>query len=91
MDTYFALLESGSVIDLVLGFMVLEVAVLLFVIRGRPLGAADVVFHLSAGALLLLALRSALTTGASAQTGIFLLASLPAHLYDLVRRVRRAA
>lgn len=83
---------SGRVIDLALAFIVLE-AVLLVVLRkrtGRFLQPLDLFGHLGAGACLLLAVRAALTGADFWWFAIFLTASLPAHVFDLVRRARAA-
>lgn len=87
------LYETGRVVDLVLAVMALEAVALVvaFSWTGRGIRPADVLGHLSAGFFLLLALRSALVGQHWAWTGLFLTASLPAHLIDLVRRWRTLA
>ena len=82
-STFGDLFASGHAIDFVLAVMVAEAAVLL--IRGRrpPL---DCILALLPGALLLLALRSALTGAPWLWVALFVTASLPVHLADLRRR-----
>jgi hypothetical protein len=85
------LLVSGALTDLALGVIVLE-AFLLVVARHRlgvGLRPGDVLGQLLAGAMLLLALRSALTGGSYLWTLGFVSASFPAHLFDLARRARQ--
>ncbi len=86
------LLASGRLVELALSFMVLEAAALAAFhwFTGRGLSVFDVLGHLSAGAFLMLALRSALVGDPPAWTAAFLGASLPAHLLDLGRRWRRS-
>jgi hypothetical protein len=89
LSTFFT---SGRAIDVALGVVALEVALLL-VMRGRKgfLAPADLLGQLLAGALLLLAVRCALTGGDYRWTAGLLAASFPAHLFDLYRRTRVAA
>ncbi len=79
---------SGRAIDLILVVVGIEVLVLLLRHRlsGRGLAPIDLIGQLLAGALLLLAVRCALTGADYRCTAAFLIASLPAHLFDLVRR-----
>ena len=83
-------MTSGRVMDFALGVLALEALVLWLLRRRRQggLGLVDVVGHLSAGALLLLAVRSAVVGAPWTWTGAFLLASFPAHVFDLQRRWR---
>lgn len=86
------LFASGRVIDLILAIVGLEVLVLLG--RRRRSGGLpplDLLGQLLAGALLLLAVRCALTGADYRWTAAFLAASFPAHLFDLARRSSRAA
>ena len=82
------LFTSGRAIDLILAIVGLEVLVLLVRHRwsGRGLAPVDLLGQLLAGALLLLAVRCALTGADYRWTAVFLIASLPAHLFDLARR-----
>lgn len=83
--------ESGRAVDVVLAFVAVEALILLWLLRRRPgLGPLDVVGQLAAGALLLGAVRCALTGADPRWTAGCLLAALPAHLFDLVRRWRGA-
>ncbi|HSP20062.1 MAG TPA: hypothetical protein VLQ79_11140 [Myxococcaceae bacterium] len=86
-----AFLHSGRAVDVVLAFVALEALALLWLVRRRPgLGPLDVVGQLAAGAFLLGAVRCALTGADARWTAGCLLAALPAHLFDLVRRWRGA-
>lgn len=84
-------LESGRAVDLVLAFLALEALLLLALTRvqGPGLRPLDVLGQLAAGALLLGAVRCALTGADPRWTAGFLLAALPAHLFDLARRWKR--
>ena len=85
------LLESGRLIDLALIVTGIELVVLMLRrrITKRGLSALDLVGQLLAGACLLLALRCALSGGDQTWTLLFFSASLPAHLFDLARRLRK--
>lgn len=75
--------------DVVLAFVTVE-AVALFLLRRRTgLQPLDVLGQLGAGTALVLAVRCALTGADARWTAGFLAAALPAHLFDLARRVRR--
>lgn len=89
MDSYFS---SGLAIDVVLAVVGLEVVALLLWrrYRARGLSALDLLGQVLAGVLLLLALRCALTGADVRWTALLVTASLPAHLYDLARRMRAA-
>jgi hypothetical protein len=86
------LVTSGRAIDVILAVVALEAALLLAnryrVGRRTRLAPLDVLGQLLAGVLLLLAVRSALTGADYRLTAVLLLASLPAHLFDLLRRAR---
>ena len=84
MDALLArLFASGHAIDVVLAVMAAEGSWL--VARARR-SAADVVIALLPGALLLLALRAALTGAGWAWVATCLTLSLPAHVADVRRR-----
>jgi hypothetical protein len=86
------LLANGRIIDLALVVVGLELTVLL-VVRQRSragLKPIDLIGQLAAGVMLMLALRCALTGADYHWTWLFLTASFPAHVFDLVRRARRA-
>ena len=88
MDELFA---TGHVVDLILGGIVLEAALLVLYARntGRGVAIADLPANLLSGACLLLALRGALVGASPAWIGLSLSASLVTHLADLRRRWRR--
>ena len=79
-------------VDLALGAVALEVVGLIAWrrTRGRGLPLPDIAGQLLAGALLLLAVRTAWAGADPLWTLALLGASLPAHLFDLVRRTRGA-
>jgi uncharacterized membrane protein YGL010W len=85
------LFRSGHVVDLVLAFVVLEAAMVLFHYRrsGRGLAPAALLSLLVPGVCLLMALRNALTGGDWVWLAAWLLAALLAHLADLKQRWRR--
>lgn len=82
---------SGRAIDLVLLVIGLEVVVLFGWKKRSGLSPLDVVGQLLSGTFLLLALRCALTGADYRLTALFVSASFPAHLFDLMRRARRRA
>ena len=85
------LVSSPRTVDVALACIGLE-ALLLFLLRRRTgLGLLDVVGQLAAGAALLLALRCTLTGANPAWIGVFLAAAFPVHLFDVVRRWRKAS
>ena len=75
------LFASGHAVDLVLGFMVLEVA---WLMRTRP--AITVLLALAPGAAMLLGVRSALTGLSWIWVALPLTVSLPLHLADMRHR-----
>ncbi|MFO0580377.1 MAG: hypothetical protein U1A78_40920 [Polyangia bacterium] len=81
---------SGRAVDLVLAVLGLEVAALgwLWARRGRGVAPLDLLGLVLPGALLLGALRCALTGADVRWTAVLVTASFPAHLFDLVRRAR---
>lgn len=83
------LFESGRLIDVALAAIVIEVVVFALVGR-RRLPLVDVLGQLLAGAFLLLGLRCVITGADYRLTLLFLTASFPAHMFDLLRRSRRA-
>lgn len=78
-----ALFASGHAVDIVLAVILVEGIVL---IARRRDAAATVVLALLPGALILLAVRTALTDAAWPWTALWLAASFPAHVADLSRR-----
>jgi len=83
-------LADGTLVDVALAALLVEFAVLTVLARRGPgvlLRPLDIVGQLLAGGLLLLALRCALTGADGRWIAALLAASLPAHLYDLYRRM----
>lgn len=78
-----AFFSSGHAIDIVLAVIAAE-ALWLILARRRP--AATVALALGPGALLLLAVRAALTGAGWAWVALAVTASLPVHLADMRRR-----
>lgn len=87
-----ALFESGRIVDLILGLMLLEALALVAWRRatGGGLPITGVLTNLAAGACLLLALRAALGGHGWELVGAWLGAGLGAHVADLRGRWRRA-
>jgi hypothetical protein len=85
------LFASGRVVELILGLMALEAAVLIAWRRRTASGIAplDLLINLCAGALLLLALRAAIVAADPLAAAPFLAAALVAHVADLARRWER--
>jgi hypothetical protein len=83
-----SLITGGHLVDLVLVFMVFEFAFLYTRRRAehRRGLAIDLLLALAPGAILLLALRAALTGAGWIWIAALLAASLPFHLADLARR-----
>lgn len=83
-------LETGRFVYPVLGFIAAELVFLLVWRRrtGRGLAPVDIVGNLAAGGLIFLALERALSGAHWGWVVGFSAASLPAHLFDLVRRWR---
>ena len=81
-------IASGHAVDVVLAVLVLEACVLL--LRRAPgdrrRGAIDLLCAFAPGACLLLALRASLTGLDWPWIALFITASFPFHLADLVRR-----
>ena len=86
-----SLFAPGRLVDFVLFVVAAEFVALAWLDRERGLRAAlaDPFFALAPGACLLLALRAAIAGDAGPWILVWLTASLPAHLADLVRRRRR--
>jgi hypothetical protein len=82
------LLASGRLIDVALAVLLLEAVGLVGARRvlGRGLRPLDVFGQLSAGLLLLLAVRCEATGADYRWTLLLLTASFPAHVFDLGRR-----
>jgi hypothetical protein len=87
-----ALFESGRIIDLILGLMLLEALALLAWRRTRGSGVpvTGVLTNLAAGACLLLALRAALRGEGWQIVGVWLGVGLAAHVADILGRWQQA-
>ena len=84
------LFASGRIVDLILVLVALEAFALIVAHRMWGIGPrpADLLPNLAAGALLLLAVRSALLSHAWTTIALCLGAALAAHLVDLWRRLQ---
>lgn len=84
------LLASGRIADIAIGVMLTE-ALLLTAVFVRAFGRLPVglLLNLTAGLMLLLALRAALTEGGASSIPALLVASLVAHAGDLSLRWRK--
>lgn len=84
------MIGSGRMIDVILALVVLEAAALLVWRRAKgPPYLRDLAANLVAGAMLLLALRAALTDAGAAAVALWLFLALLAHIADLVQRLYR--
>ena len=85
-------LSSGHALDLILAIVAVELVLIQiwFNRQGRRLALTELIGPVGAGIFLMLALRTALVGGAPELIAVFLIASLPAHLYDLRLRFSRA-
>ncbi|WP_188446278.1 hypothetical protein [Sphingomonas psychrolutea] len=81
------LFGQGHAVDLILGVMLLE---WLLLTRGRGWRKGDAALRLLPGALMVLALRAALTGAGWWWIALALAASFPVHLADIARRPRRS-
>jgi hypothetical protein len=78
---------SGHAVDVVLLVILIEFVVLVALRRGhRKRAAVDLLFSLTPGAMLLLALRLALVGADWQWIALAIAASFPFHLVDLFRR-----
>jgi hypothetical protein len=80
--TLSALFTSGHAVDLVLAFMAVE-AIVLIVLKRRALTVGLTILP---GAIMMLALRAAMTGAGWRWVAIWLTVSLPLHLADLRHR-----
>ena len=78
-----ALFGSGHAVDIVLAVMLIEMIVL---IRRGKAAATTIVLAFLPGALILLAVRAALTGAGWPSVALALAASFPAHIADVRRR-----
>lgn len=83
------LFTSGRVIDIILAAMVLEAILLLLYRRRSGAGPtlAQTIANLLSGAMIMLAVRSALTDSGWETTAVFLLSAFAAHIVDLKLRM----
>jgi len=83
-----ALFANGRVVDAILLFMVVEIALMIHIrIRSRRgVAPLDLLSSMAAGIALLFALRAALLGSSWPVIALFLLLSLCAHVVDLMRR-----
>jgi hypothetical protein len=83
-----ALFANGRVVDAILLFMVVEIALMILIrIRSRRgVAPLDLLSSMAAGIALLFALRAALLGSSWPVIALFLLLSLCAHVVDLMRR-----
>lgn len=88
LPTLPGLVANGRAVDLILVIMAVEFAVLSLRRRARrrQVVMMDLFFALAPGALILLALRAALMHAGWLWIAIFLAASFPIHMVDLIRR-----
>jgi len=86
-----AWIESGRLIDLILLFVALEALALAIWRRRatRPPFTGQLMANLAAGAMLLLAVRAALTGAGWIWIAVWLSLGLAAHITDLAMRFRR--
>lgn len=79
MDSFFT---SGHAVDFVIAFMVVEATILILMKRR----ALTVIITILPGAVMMLALRAAITGAGWQWVAIWLAVSLPLHLADLRHR-----
>ena len=80
MESFFT---SGHAVDLVLAVMLVEATILIMIKRRTPI---TVLLTILPGAVMMLALRAALTGAGWQWVAIWLTVSLPLHLADLRHR-----
>lgn len=87
------LFSSGHIADLILGVIVLEAVILIFRFRvtSRGLPPLELIASLIPGALLLMALRTALTGSWWGWSALALAASGIAHIIDMAIRIKARA
>ena len=86
------LIESGAIIDLMLLFVLIEVAALLVYRRrtGQGIAPRSLLLNVGAGVSLMLALRAVLTGAPWEWLAVWLVSSLVFHVADLADRWQRA-
>ncbi|MFK8032157.1 MAG: hypothetical protein AB8G18_18145 [Gammaproteobacteria bacterium] len=88
MDLLQRLIETGRIVDIMVLFVLVEVAVLLaYRFRtGRGIAPLSLLLNVGAGGSLMLALGATLKNMGFAMIGFFLVLSLVFHIADLVKR-----
>ena len=81
------LISSGRIVDIMLGFFVLEIAALLL-FRGKQIRFMPLLANIGAGGSLMLALRASLTGAGWTWIALWLIAALIFHVADLSYRLR---
>lgn len=91
MDILTELLESGGIVDIMVGFVVVEVVALLLYRRmtGRGIAPLSLLLNVGAGGSLMLALGAVLKNWGTAVLAACLLSALAFHVADLVQRWTR--
>lgn len=84
------LFATGRIVDILLLFVAIEVAVLYALRRRIGLDVPQILANVAAGLFLMLALRVALTGGSWTWIAAALFAALLAHAADLATRARKA-
>jgi hypothetical protein len=84
------LFATARIVDVIVGFMLLELMVLIIVRKksGKGIATLDLAASLAAGLSLLMALRAALLHDSWMTMAAWLLLALFAHVADLARRWR---
>ncbi len=82
---------SGRIVDMMLLFIVIEIAVILLIHRmtGAGIAAVPLLTNIGAGGSLMLALRADLTGAGWTWIAVFLVSALVFHVSDLVIRWQR--
>ena len=85
------LVTSGRIVDVMLLFIVIEVAMILLIRRltGGGIGAVPLLVNIGAGGSLMLALRADLTGAEWTWIAVFLVSALVFHVSDLAIRWQR--
>jgi hypothetical protein len=88
MDILHSLIETGRIVDLMLLFIALEIAALIWYRQrtGRGIATLSLLLNAGAGGSLMLALRAALSNSGFAVMALFLVLSLVFHVADLTQR-----
>ncbi|MEM6302361.1 MAG: hypothetical protein AAF648_15885 [Pseudomonadota bacterium] len=88
-----SIIESGTITDIMLAFVALEVVLLLLLYRWRRIGVPPLglLLNVGAGGSLMLALRSTLYDHGWQAVAAFLISALICHVADLAYRWRSAA